>query len=345
MRGNLSEFNVESLLQVLGSSRATGALEIRHSTGRHFVAYLESGKLVHAQYDTERGVDALAALMLEQSGSFEFKPGVQSPEQTIQGAAEWTLMSAMNKADTRPPALRSEVTIKRKTGNASLNASTPGALGRATRPADSPAPRTVKSAAGSDTTKLEALETMLKGSIFNVSLGAGARTPPQPSRSLNINPPASKPTDHQAISDPFETREALKVDLEFDALEIDKPEPEAPARPANPTYPTNPTSPTNPSGSLVSPTAHGVAFIPIKVLRATDAADKRSVLPARIVRDWQQHLGRQVVRMEFRIDLGRRGLVLPVAADDTPEDALVLPIELADRLKLASGAVVWVGPG
>ncbi len=336
MRGNLSDFNVESLLQVLGSSRATGALEIAHPTGRHFIAYLESGKLVHAQYDTEQGVDALAALMLEQSGKFEFKPGVQTTERTIQGAAEWTLMSAMNKADTRPPALRSEVTIKRKTGSASLDAGRNAqSLGRTSRPADSPAPRSVKSAAGSDATKLEALETMLKGSIFNVSLGA-SKTPQQPSRSLNV----TKPTETQI--DPFETTESLKIDFEFEAVDIDKPEPPAPMRATNPTHPTNPS---HPSGSHVAPTAHGVAFIPISVSRATDATDKRSRLPARIVRDWEEILGRQITRMEFRIDLTRRGLVLPIAADDTPDESLVLPLELADRFKLSSGAVVWVGPG
>lgn len=340
MRGNLSEFNVESLLQVLGSSRATGALQIRHSTGRQFVAYLESGKLVHAEYDTERGVDALAALMLEQSGSFEFKPGVQTDERTITGAAEWTLMSAMNKADTRPPALRSEVTIKRKTGSASLDAGrNVQALGRTSRPTDSPAPRTVKSAAGSDATKLESLESMLKGSIFNVTLGA-AKTLQQPSRSLNIAPrptepqSPSSPLDRQGISNPFETKESLILDLEFDAADIDKPEP-----------PTRPTHPTNPTGSPVAPTAHGVAFMPISVSRATDTTDKRSRLPARIVKDWEEALGRQVTRMEFRIDLARRGLVLPIAADDTPQDSLVLPAELADRVKLAPGVVVWVGPG
>jgi hypothetical protein len=320
MRGKLSDFNVESLLQVLGSSRATGALQITHSTGRAFVAYLESGKLTHAEYGTERGVDALAALMLEQSGTFEFKPGLQSAERTIQGAAEWTLLSAMNKADTRPPALRSEVTIKRKTGNASLNASTPGAMGRATRPADSAAPRTLKTIAGTDATKLEALETMLKSSIFNFNPGT-PKPPQKPSHSLNVTPQDAQP---------LEPENTLIIDLEFDALEIEKPEPQVP---------------TNPSGSLVSPTVNGVALIPISVARASDTADNRSRLPAQIVRGWQQQLGRVVTRMEFRIDLTRRGLVLPVAPDDTLQDALVLPVELANRLKLTAGVTVWVGPG
>jgi Domain of unknown function (DUF4388) len=340
MRGNLSDFNVESLLQVLGTSRATGALQIAHPTGRQFIAYLVSGKLVHAEYDTDRGVDALAALMLEQSGTFEFKHGLETDQRTIQGAAEWTLMSAMNQADTRPPALRSEVTIKRKTGNASLNASTPGALGRATRPADSATPRTLKPAAGSDTTKLEALETMLKSSVFNLNLG-GSKPPQKPSHSLNVSPPTGA-LSTGAAQDPskmLENAPAVTDDLEFDALELDKPQ--TLASPKSPTYPTNPT---NPSGSLISPLAHGVAFIPISVSRSTDAADNRSRLPAHIVRDWQQQLGRTVTRMELRIDLTRRGLVLPVAVDDTL-DALVLPVELANRLKLSADVTVWVGPG
>ncbi len=330
MRGNLSDFNVESLLQVLGTSRATGALQIKHPTGRQFVAYLVLGKLVHAEYDTERGVDALAALMLGQSGSFEFKPGLQTDQRTIQGAAEWTLMSAMNQADTRPPALRSEVTIKRKTGNASLNTTTPGAMARAARPADSATPRTLKPAAGSDTTKLEALETMLKSSVFNLNLSA-PKAPPRPSQSLNINP--------QEAQRPIENTPVITNDLEFDAFELDNPQPSAPKPP---TYPTNPT---NPSGSVLSATAHGIALFPINLARAADLADNRSRLPAHILRDWEEQLGRKVGRMELRIDLNRRGLILPVAADDALQDALMLPIELANRLKLGAGVTVWVGPG
>jgi Domain of unknown function (DUF4388) len=333
MRGNLSDFNVESLLQVLGTSRATGALQIAHPTGRQFVAYLEGGKLVHAEYDTERGVDALAALMLEQSGSFEFKHGLQTEQRTIKGAAEWTLMSAMNQADTRPPALRSEVTIKRKIGNASLNTATPGAMGRATRPADSATPRTLKPAAGSDTTKLEALETMLKSSVFNLNLSA-PKPPQRPSHSLNINP--------QDVPKPVENTPVITNDLEFDAFELDNPPPPAPKVPTYPTYPTNPT---NPSGSVVSALAHGIALFPINLGRAADMADNRSRLPAHILRDWEEQLGRKVGRMELRIDLNRRGLILPVAADDTLQDALVLPIELASRLKLGADVTVWVGPG
>jgi Domain of unknown function (DUF4388) len=64
MRGTLTKkFPVEPLLQVLGNHRSTGKLIIMHPVRGRFAAYLENGRLVHAEYGEETGVDALATLI------------------------------------------------------------------------------------------------------------------------------------------------------------------------------------------------------------------------------------------------------------------------------------------
>jgi hypothetical protein len=112
MRGTLSKkFPIEPLLQVLGNHRATGKLIIMHPIRGRFAAYLEGGRLVHAEYGNETGVDALATLIYDQRGDFEFFNDEKTVTKTIKGMLEFALITAMNLSRKRTGFL-SEVKIK-----------------------------------------------------------------------------------------------------------------------------------------------------------------------------------------------------------------------------------------
>jgi Domain of unknown function (DUF4388) len=112
MRGTLSKkFPVEPLLQVLGNHRSTGKLIVMHPIRGRFAAYLENGRLVHAEYGSETGVDALATLIYDQRGDFEFFSDEKTTQKTIKGMLEFALITAMNLSRKRTGFL-SEVKIK-----------------------------------------------------------------------------------------------------------------------------------------------------------------------------------------------------------------------------------------
>jgi Domain of unknown function (DUF4388) len=112
MRGTLSKkFSVEPLLQVLGNHRSTGKLIVMHPVRGRFAAYLENGRLVHAAYGSEMGVDALATLIYDQRGDFEFFSDEKTTQKTIKGMLEFALITAMNLSRKRTGFL-SEVKIK-----------------------------------------------------------------------------------------------------------------------------------------------------------------------------------------------------------------------------------------
>jgi Domain of unknown function (DUF4388) len=112
MRGTLSKkFSVEPLLQVLGNHRSTGKLIVMHPIRGRFAAYLENGRLVHAEYGEETGVDALATLIYDQRGDFEFFSDEKTTHKTIRGMLEFALITAMNLSRKRTGFL-SEVKIK-----------------------------------------------------------------------------------------------------------------------------------------------------------------------------------------------------------------------------------------
>jgi Domain of unknown function (DUF4388) len=112
MRGTLSKkFSVEPLVQVLGNHRSTGKLIVMHPIRGRFAAYLENGRLVHAEYGSETGVDALATLIYDQRGDFEFFSDEKTTQKTIKGMLEFALITAMNLSRKRTGFL-SEVKIK-----------------------------------------------------------------------------------------------------------------------------------------------------------------------------------------------------------------------------------------
>ncbi len=354
MRGNLADFRFESVLQVLVASKPTGVLCVQHPSGRAFKAYLVEGRLVHAIYDNHIGLDALAALLHDQSGTFEFRKGEITNEQTIETAPEWALMQAVQKAEQLPPSLQTEVRLKKKAFTAPAQPTQPAeqhSLGRGHATAQPV--RTVRAGAGNNATGIEALASMLTSPVF--TLGSGRKAAQQtetPSASIMISSgptrddAGSSSTD--AIDTGFSTPPEADVLFEFD-FDIDDLSTRTPTPPEHPSNPNHGLHShglhSHGSGAHASPTASGVPMIPINVVISSDPGTRTSRLPESLIGAWAEQLKRPAGRFELRKLVDRRGLILPVMADPSLDNALVIPADLAERLKITGGSVVWIGPG
>ena len=98
MKGQLPKFSVEAVLQVLGTGRSSGAFVVDHADGGTFVAYLENGQLVHAEFGETQGMEALTKLIRNQKGEFHFRSGYATGERSIRGMLEMVLMGAVMDA-------------------------------------------------------------------------------------------------------------------------------------------------------------------------------------------------------------------------------------------------------
>jgi PAS domain-containing protein/Asp-tRNA(Asn)/Glu-tRNA(Gln) amidotransferase C subunit len=100
LRGNLSDFSLIDLCQILVQGTKTGHLRLQFGSGSGGDVYFYCGAIVHACTDKgDQGMDALPVLMRESQGSFEFNFDVGSPAQSIEGDAMGILMDACRLAD------------------------------------------------------------------------------------------------------------------------------------------------------------------------------------------------------------------------------------------------------
>ena len=101
MSGQLAEFSVIDLSQILVQGTKTGQLVLRNRAGRAFGSiYFYCGAIIHAEcYDGTFGFEALPILLAFRDGEFEFLFNEVSPAHTIDGDAMGILMEACRKAD------------------------------------------------------------------------------------------------------------------------------------------------------------------------------------------------------------------------------------------------------
>jgi hypothetical protein len=297
-------------------------------------------------YDSHIGLDALAALLHDQSGTFEFRKGEGTNEHSIDTAPEWALMQAVQKAEQLPPRLQTEVRLKKKTTTApaqpaQAQPADQRSLGR--NHATAEPVRTVRAGAGNNATGIEALASMLTSPVSVLGSGWNAtRQTETPSASIMVttstasNNTGSSSTDaiNTGLSTPPEVDVLFEIDLDFDDF-----------RTSAPTPPKHPSNPSHGSDTPAPPTASGVPMIPINVVISSDPGTRASRLPEMLISVWAEQLKRPVGRFELRKLMDRRGLILPISADPKLEQALVIPADLAERLKITSGSVVWIGPG
>ncbi|MDX6765925.1 MAG: DUF4388 domain-containing protein [Candidatus Methylacidiphilales bacterium] len=103
LRGNLADFSVIDLCQILVQGTKTGHLRLEApSTEVAGDIFFYCGSIIHAMTDAGyQGPDAIPDLLRAQSGNFEFHFDVPSPVRTIEGDAMGILMDACRLADER----------------------------------------------------------------------------------------------------------------------------------------------------------------------------------------------------------------------------------------------------
>ncbi|MFZ5806200.1 MAG: DUF4388 domain-containing protein [Verrucomicrobiota bacterium] len=103
LKGDLTEFSVIDLCQILIQGTKTGKLLIRRHTEDEPVAciYFYCGGIVHAEHlpSSMVGIDALAHVLKIREGSFDFVFHQSAPQTTISGDPMGILMDACRKAD------------------------------------------------------------------------------------------------------------------------------------------------------------------------------------------------------------------------------------------------------
>lgn len=98
--GDLGEFSVIDLAQMLVQSRKTGELTLVHQDGRSGVVYLDKGLIVHALANGQRGRAALHELLGIEKGNFLFSYEIAAPENSISGSDPMgLLMDAVSELD------------------------------------------------------------------------------------------------------------------------------------------------------------------------------------------------------------------------------------------------------
>jgi len=96
--GTLGLFSLVDLFQLLASSSRSGRLLVEHPRGVARV-YFEKGKVVHADFESFKGEEAVYELFSDERGSFEFSLGLPAPEQTISGSTENLVLESIRKLD------------------------------------------------------------------------------------------------------------------------------------------------------------------------------------------------------------------------------------------------------
>lgn len=105
LTGDLAEFSVIDLCQILIQGTKTGHLKIAVDDLDNLYGslYFYCGSIVHAETtaDNVRGIDALTQIVSLRKGVFDFAFDVSSPETSIKGDAMGLLMEACQKVDER----------------------------------------------------------------------------------------------------------------------------------------------------------------------------------------------------------------------------------------------------
>jgi hypothetical protein len=82
MKGNLKDFKLEEVLQMIASGKKSGKLEI-NAERRRYRIYFKNGDIIHASAPFSTGEDAIKDVFLEEDGQFEFIQNIILPPKTI----------------------------------------------------------------------------------------------------------------------------------------------------------------------------------------------------------------------------------------------------------------------
>ncbi len=98
LKGNLKDFELGDLLQLLHMSGKNGALKIDSSSGVATI-YVENGIIKHVECNETEGEVAMAKIMQWKEGLFEFLPSTSSSKNTINLPIPNLLLDIARKID------------------------------------------------------------------------------------------------------------------------------------------------------------------------------------------------------------------------------------------------------
>lgn len=104
LSGNLADFALLDVMQLLLSSGRTGRLHLDHPRGGD--VWLENGEVIHATSLGRRGEDALSLIASLGEGRFNFEQDALSPEKTISLRREAVLTRMLTESDAWTPIVR-----------------------------------------------------------------------------------------------------------------------------------------------------------------------------------------------------------------------------------------------
>ena len=100
LNGTLEELAVLDVIQFANQAHLTGCLVLRRSHEQAELFYRKGG-LVHARQGTLTGIDVLVDLVDWSKGEFEFRTGLDTPEETIRMDLHRAVMHALKRRDER----------------------------------------------------------------------------------------------------------------------------------------------------------------------------------------------------------------------------------------------------
>ena len=97
-RGTLRKIGLEDILQMECLSRHTSLLEVT-AANEHGRIFICNGQLVHAEFGSSLGEEALNRLLALRGGEFHHVPYTEPPAHTLEGGWEFLLMEAARNRD------------------------------------------------------------------------------------------------------------------------------------------------------------------------------------------------------------------------------------------------------
>lgn len=98
MTGTLGLFSLVDLFQLLAAARRSGRLSIDHPLGPAKV-FFDKGQVVHAEFGSLVGEEAVYAIFADERGTFEFRVAIPAPQVTVKGGTENVVLEAVRRLD------------------------------------------------------------------------------------------------------------------------------------------------------------------------------------------------------------------------------------------------------
>ncbi len=95
IKGNLKDFKLEEVIQMITAGKKSGKLEI-NSKRRRYRIYFKNGEILHASAPFSNGEDAIKDVFLEEDGIFEFVQNIVLPPKTINKSTTEVIFNGMS---------------------------------------------------------------------------------------------------------------------------------------------------------------------------------------------------------------------------------------------------------